>query len=257
MSACVTTGQHGPVWFPTPDNYDLGLNALGTVTCHLPVGEYVLLGPGYECSTVERPPFHASTDAGLLSCAHVASPRQSLVRRSPAQPVRLSHKHRRVPVHDAGQPQLSRGTRGDPRSRRCLRPGDHPRTASRRRPHDHRRAPLPRPRVRSDPATDRLVSRRRASTAPGVHRWPGPDLCDRQAGQSDDRSISELVGSHPLGIRRPPCRSVAKQQLCVDIEPRSIRKGPGSEMFEEALPWRAACFRLRRDSVADQVRSVW
>lgn len=72
MSACVTTGQHGPVWFPLPDNYDLGFNALGNVTCHFPVGQYVLLGPGYECSTVERPPFHASTDAGLLRCAHVA-----------------------------------------------------------------------------------------------------------------------------------------------------------------------------------------
>lgn len=73
MSACVTTGQHGPVWFPDVDSYDLDWNAGGTVTCHVPAGQYVLLGPSYECSTVERPPFHASTDAGLLRCAHVAS----------------------------------------------------------------------------------------------------------------------------------------------------------------------------------------
>ena len=73
MSVCVTTGQHGPVWFPGHDSYDLGLNALGTVTCHIPVGQYVLLGPSYECSNVEQPPFYASTDAGLIRCAHVAS----------------------------------------------------------------------------------------------------------------------------------------------------------------------------------------
>jgi hypothetical protein len=73
MSVCATTAQHGPVWFLGSDYYALGWNALGTVTCPIPAGQYVLIEGGNECSTVEPPPFHASTDAGLLRCAHVAS----------------------------------------------------------------------------------------------------------------------------------------------------------------------------------------
>ncbi len=73
-SACVTAGQQGPVWFPEVDYYDLDFAHLGTVTCHVPSGQYVfLLGASVECSTVERPPFHASSDAGLLRCSHVTS----------------------------------------------------------------------------------------------------------------------------------------------------------------------------------------
>jgi hypothetical protein len=75
-SACVTTGQQAPVWFLGSDRYDFGLR--GVVTCHIPVGQYVFLGgPGIECSTVERPPFHATTDAGLLRCSHGPSARVS------------------------------------------------------------------------------------------------------------------------------------------------------------------------------------
>ncbi len=71
-SACVTTGQQGPVWFPETDRYDLSIG--GTITCHIPAGQYVFLhGPSIECSTVERPPFHATTDAGLLRCARITS----------------------------------------------------------------------------------------------------------------------------------------------------------------------------------------
>jgi hypothetical protein len=73
-SSCVTTGQQGPVWFPWIDDYDLGSTKPVTVTCHVPQGHYVLLSsPSYECSTAERPPYHATTDAGLLRCAHVRS----------------------------------------------------------------------------------------------------------------------------------------------------------------------------------------
>jgi putative transposase len=74
MSTCVTNGQQGPVWFPESDRYDLDLADRALVTCHLPRGQYVFLtAPSYECSTVERPPFYATSDAGLIRCAHVAS----------------------------------------------------------------------------------------------------------------------------------------------------------------------------------------
>jgi hypothetical protein len=71
--SCVTTGQHGPVWFADTDYYELYVAGRRIVlTCHIPQGQYVLLpAPSYECSTVERPPYHATTDAGLLRCAHV------------------------------------------------------------------------------------------------------------------------------------------------------------------------------------------
>lgn len=61
-TSCITTAQHGPVWF-------LGLNPI-TGTCHVPSGVYLMLfTPTFDCSTVERPPVHATTNAGLRRCA--------------------------------------------------------------------------------------------------------------------------------------------------------------------------------------------
>jgi hypothetical protein len=66
---CVSKGQSGPVWFLRHDTYDFGSRPF-TVTCSVPVGRYVLIDyPGVECSTVERPPYYAKTDAGLVRCA--------------------------------------------------------------------------------------------------------------------------------------------------------------------------------------------
>jgi hypothetical protein len=70
---CVTNGQQGPVWFPDGDRYDFG-NTL-TETCTAPAGRYVFIDyPSVECSTVEPPPFHAKTNAGLLRCARSFGP---------------------------------------------------------------------------------------------------------------------------------------------------------------------------------------
>ena len=61
---CITSSQHGPVWFlleagPTP------------VTCAIPAGRYIMPVdvPDIDCSTIERSPFHATTNAGLRRCA--------------------------------------------------------------------------------------------------------------------------------------------------------------------------------------------
>ena len=61
---CITSSQHGQVWFllaagPTP------------VTCVIPAGRYImpLNVPFVDCSTIEAPPFHATTNAGLQRCA--------------------------------------------------------------------------------------------------------------------------------------------------------------------------------------------
>lgn len=66
-AVCLSARQSGPVWF-------LGGSAVKesavTRTCHVPIGRYLMIdGPGVECSTVERAPYHATTDAGLKGCA--------------------------------------------------------------------------------------------------------------------------------------------------------------------------------------------
>jgi hypothetical protein len=66
-SSCLTTSQHGPVWF-------LGGSASKgsslTQTCTIRAGRYIMLDvPSVECSTAERPPFYARTDGGLVRCA--------------------------------------------------------------------------------------------------------------------------------------------------------------------------------------------
>lgn len=67
-AGCVSNGQQGPVWFLGADRYDFG-NTL-TETCNVLAGRYVLFEfPSHDCSTVERPPFHGTTDAELLRCA--------------------------------------------------------------------------------------------------------------------------------------------------------------------------------------------
>jgi hypothetical protein len=54
-----STGQHGLVWF-------LERQAV----CTVPATDYILIGtPSAECSTVEKPPYYATTDNGLLRCA--------------------------------------------------------------------------------------------------------------------------------------------------------------------------------------------
>lgn len=61
-TSCITTSQHGPVWF-------LGISPV-TGTCNVPSGVYLMLfTPTFDCSTVERPPLHATTNAGLRRCA--------------------------------------------------------------------------------------------------------------------------------------------------------------------------------------------
>lgn len=66
---CTTGGQHGPVWFLHGDNYTGAGNSI-TRVCHVPGGRYLFLyEPSFECSTVEAPPYHATTDGGLLRCA--------------------------------------------------------------------------------------------------------------------------------------------------------------------------------------------
>jgi hypothetical protein len=66
-TSCLTKSQHGPVWF-------LGESASTstaiTETCAIPGGRYLMFyTPSYDCSTVERAPFHATTNAGLRRCA--------------------------------------------------------------------------------------------------------------------------------------------------------------------------------------------
>lgn len=65
-SSCFTARQPAQVWFLGGSDVKRGTV---TRTCRIPAGRYlVLLGPGVECSTVEAPPFHATTDAGLARC---------------------------------------------------------------------------------------------------------------------------------------------------------------------------------------------
>jgi hypothetical protein len=65
-TSCFTKAQRGPVWF-------LGGSETGRVitrTCAIPAGRYIMLySPSVDCSTLERPPFHATSDAGLQRCA--------------------------------------------------------------------------------------------------------------------------------------------------------------------------------------------
>jgi hypothetical protein len=65
--SCITSGQHGPVWFlSSDDSSQLSV----TIHCSVASGRYLLLAaPGIDCSTAERAPFHATTDVGLLRCA--------------------------------------------------------------------------------------------------------------------------------------------------------------------------------------------
>lgn len=66
---CTTAGQNGPVWFLHGDNYTRAGNSI-TRACHVPAGRFLFLDrPSVDCSTVEAPPYHATTDAGLLRCA--------------------------------------------------------------------------------------------------------------------------------------------------------------------------------------------
>jgi hypothetical protein len=59
--------QRGPVWFL---GASAGTPAVHTYTCTIPAGRYVMLDPpSIDCSTLEAPPFHATTNAGLTRCA--------------------------------------------------------------------------------------------------------------------------------------------------------------------------------------------
>ena len=66
-TSCITAGQRGPVWFLGGSGVK---SRVITRTCSIPTGRYLMLdSPSIECSTVEAPPFHAMTDAGLMRCA--------------------------------------------------------------------------------------------------------------------------------------------------------------------------------------------
>jgi hypothetical protein len=63
---CLTQGQPGKVWF-LEDAYE-GPTPI-TVPCNVPSGRYLFLeGPGFECSTIEPAPYHA-TRSRLSACA--------------------------------------------------------------------------------------------------------------------------------------------------------------------------------------------
>jgi len=65
-SKCFSARQTGPVWFLSGSAVP-GYTV--TRTCRVPAGRYLMLDvPSVECSTVERPPFYAATDAGLKRC---------------------------------------------------------------------------------------------------------------------------------------------------------------------------------------------
>jgi hypothetical protein len=73
---CVTAGESGPVWFL---HGDTDRRWFDVRTCRLPVGRYLFLDtPSNECSTVEQPPFRASSTAGLERCAKKFRARSSL-----------------------------------------------------------------------------------------------------------------------------------------------------------------------------------
>jgi hypothetical protein len=65
--ACATAHQSGAVWFLGGDG---GASAESVRYCTIPAGRYLMVGvPTAECSTVEKLPFHATTNAGLQACA--------------------------------------------------------------------------------------------------------------------------------------------------------------------------------------------
>ena len=66
---CDTDQQPLPMWFLfwSPESE---LTRDYVVTCSIPSGSYLVLpAPSIDCSTDERPPFHASTNVGLVACA--------------------------------------------------------------------------------------------------------------------------------------------------------------------------------------------
>jgi hypothetical protein len=69
-TSCFTAGQHGPVWFLAGGR----TNAMAvTRSCAVPAGRYLMWAtPSNYCSTVDRAPFHATSDAGLIRCARAA-----------------------------------------------------------------------------------------------------------------------------------------------------------------------------------------
>jgi hypothetical protein len=75
-SRCVTVGESGPVWFL---HGDTDQRWFYTRSCRVPSGRYLFLdSPSNECSTVEQPPFRASSSAGLEQCAKKFRARSSL-----------------------------------------------------------------------------------------------------------------------------------------------------------------------------------
>jgi hypothetical protein len=66
-NSCISARQPGPIWF-LGENYSAPFGS--TLTCRIPTGRYLMTyGPGFECSTIEPAPFHATTNAGLTRCA--------------------------------------------------------------------------------------------------------------------------------------------------------------------------------------------
>ena len=75
-SRCVTAGESGPVFFL---HGDTDRRWFDTRSCRVPAGRYLYIDtPSNECSTIEAPPFHASTTAGLEQCARKFQARASL-----------------------------------------------------------------------------------------------------------------------------------------------------------------------------------
>jgi hypothetical protein len=67
---CISTAQRGPVWFLGADYASWGPHHRRVIDCTVPAGRYLMLDPvDIDCSTVERAPFHASSDRGLVGCA--------------------------------------------------------------------------------------------------------------------------------------------------------------------------------------------
>jgi hypothetical protein len=133
---CTTTGQAGPVWFLGGDNYEGAGDSIKRV-CDVPAGVYMFIDdPSSECSTVERPPFHATTNAGLQSCARSLGPFTSTLTLDGKRTV-LSGFEVTSPVFSFRMPSRSnyllvpgatggRGAAyGDPVMLRPLSPGTH------------------------------------------------------------------------------------------------------------------------------------
>jgi hypothetical protein len=74
---CATAGQTEPVWFLDGNLFEGVGNDLRRA-CDVPAGRYIFIDePSAECSTVEPAPFHATTTAGLESCARALGPFKS------------------------------------------------------------------------------------------------------------------------------------------------------------------------------------